>query len=622
VIVDQSKAPLRKLAELIKEDPKVRFLHVERRGLPHARNVGIAHSKARIILFLDDDEIAHEDLLKFHFENYSDPRVGGVGGRLIGAYEQELDIKNLGRFRRFDGKVLRGFASSLRKEVEHLPGGNMSFRKEVFERIGLFDERFGGAVAAGEETDFCLRARKAGFKLIYEPRAIAYHKLLRSGGCRDERFEDFIFWHGHNYILFARSHMDEVALSLSFLQRIIRFFTFAILHLNPFLVLKGFSGILKGLRSLRGVDAFTKRSSSGRQVREILVMRLGGIGEIIAITPALRALRKKFPRSRITLLAESPSFRIIEGSGLVDKAIFSDRLFRARGLSEIFSVSLIKELLELIKLLRLKRYELFLSFQHLYTRTSILKPLLICLITRPLRRVGFNSFGRGFFLTDRIRDERGAMRHFLYRNEEFLKPLGIKLEDFSTTITLNQDDEFFAKKFVNGLSLKGELLIGISPGSSRPATRWDKRKFSELLGRILWNYHAKVILFGTKQEQELCEHVRTNFKGSTINLAGQTTLGELSAIIKHLSLFIANDSGPLHIAYHFKVPTIGIFRPGEYPLWGTYLRRDIFKAIYKDVDCAPCYRYECKHHECMQQISVVEVYKLVEELLGQKGKKV
>ena len=144
------------------------------------------------------------------------------------------------------GTVSRDFDAERFADVEHLPGGNMSFRRRVFEQVGGFDVRFGGA-AMGEETDFCLRARRAGFRLVFDPRASIEHLHLSTGGCREARFEDWLFWHAHNGMLFALRWSRTAAWPVFILGRIARFALFSIEHGSPALMATGLRGLLRGM---------------------------------------------------------------------------------------------------------------------------------------------------------------------------------------------------------------------------------------------------------------------------------------------------------------------------------------------------------------------------------------
>lgn len=239
IVVDQSSETNLRVAAL----PGVRYHRIVERGLPNARNVGVALAGGDVVLFLDDDSIPDPGLVRAHAARYEDPGVAGVGGRVLGGYDRDEGLP--GRFRSADGRVLRNFSSLRTAEVDHLPGGNMSFRREVFTRIDGFDSSYGGS-AIGEETDFCLRARKAGFRLVYEPGACLDHLHLPTGGCRIPRFESWLYWQSHNSMLFVLRHARLAALPWFILKRTLRLGLFA-LERGPLVLLPlGLQGLARG----------------------------------------------------------------------------------------------------------------------------------------------------------------------------------------------------------------------------------------------------------------------------------------------------------------------------------------------------------------------------------------
>jgi GT2 family glycosyltransferase len=244
VVVDQSVREDARVAAYAAAHPRVRYHRIERRGLPNARNVGLRLAIGDIVLFLDDDIIPDPGLCEAHLANYADPGVAGVGGRVMGGYDAAAG--GVGEFHALGGTVVRNFGTSVRREVDHIPGGNMSFRREVFARVGGFDTAFGGA-AIGEETDFCLRARRAGFRLVFDPRAAMEHLRLPSGGCREDRFEDWLYWHAHNGMLFALRWARMAFWPLFVLGRTARFALFALEHGSIELIPVGLRGLVRGV---------------------------------------------------------------------------------------------------------------------------------------------------------------------------------------------------------------------------------------------------------------------------------------------------------------------------------------------------------------------------------------
>jgi GT2 family glycosyltransferase len=244
VVVDQSAVPDDRVAAYAGANPLVRHHRIPVKGLPNARNVGVGLSRGDVVLFLDDDSIPDPDLVRFHAGNYADRDVDGVGGRVLGGYDECGAV--IGRFRESDGKVIRNFGGTTRCAVDHLPGGNMSFRREVFDRVGGFDFRYGGS-AIGEETDFCLRARGAGYRFVFEPRASLEHLHLPTGGCRAPRFEDWVFWQAHNSMLFVLRHARAVSWPGFILKRIAKFGILSLEHGSPLLLGIGLRGLLRGM---------------------------------------------------------------------------------------------------------------------------------------------------------------------------------------------------------------------------------------------------------------------------------------------------------------------------------------------------------------------------------------
>lgn len=244
VVVDQSAREDARLAAYAAGHPAVRVHRIPERGLPNARNVGVRVSTGDVVLFVDDDTIPDPDLVRAHAEAYRDPCVAGVGGRVLGGYDRSRGA--VGRFHPLGAVVERNFGIDRGGEVDHLPGGNMSFRREVFSRAGGFDPAFGGS-SIGEETDFCLRARRAGFRLVFEPRAAVEHLHLATGGCREPSFERWLFWHAHNAMLFALRHGRAAGWPVFVLKRVVRFALFSLEHGSLGCLVVGLQGLARGI---------------------------------------------------------------------------------------------------------------------------------------------------------------------------------------------------------------------------------------------------------------------------------------------------------------------------------------------------------------------------------------
>ena len=160
-----------------------------------------------------------------------------------------------------------------------------------------------------------------------------------------------------------------------------------------------------------------------------------------------------------------------------------------------------------------------------------------------------------------------------------------------------------------------KLTLGINPGASYgSAKRWYPKEFAKVATVLSSKY--EVIIFGGSGEKNIAEDIEkllikkgvTNYK----NLVGNTNIQELINIISSLDLFITGDSGPMHIAASFQVPTVAIFGPtndDETSQW----RVDKSIIVKKNLDCQPCMKRTCplKHHNCMKLIKANDVLNAV-----------
>ena len=332
-----------------------------------------------------------------------------------------------------------------------------------------------------------------------------------------------------------------------------------------------------------------------RNPENILVLRLGGIGEVLAVTPALRAVRSRFDRAWITLLAEDPACEVARG--FVDEVVRANVPYRAQGPASLLRPSFWEESALLAGRVLRRKYDLFLDFHHAFAWRHKLKPLLASLVSRAPRRVGF---GRAFFLTDRVPDPDD--RPMFERTRGILSALGIPLTDARPTLSVDPADQEWVDALLEALRLSGKRVIAVSPGSSRRVARWGVDRFRETVARL--SRHGAVVAVGTAGERSLADALG---KG-VINLAGRTTVGRLAALLRRCALLVSNDSGPLHMASALGTPVVGIFRPLERRRWGAYDDPLRFRALSREGPGA-------EEGRTLADISVGEVVAAAEDLL-------
>lgn len=352
---------------------------------------------------------------------------------------------------------------------------------------------------------------------------------------------------------------------------------------------------------------------SGREpanVDRILVINLGGIGDLLLSTPALKALRQRYPHADITLLATSGAADIIKDASYVTSIrVFDMHLGGMAGLKHL------KALLEL----RRNRFDLAINMRTLVSNVSALKMRILFGIIGARLTAGRNTEGRGRFFDVKV--DETSVGHMYERDYdiELVKKLGAKASDIKIDFVISAGDRERVQRIVQEESIaEKDILIGIHPGG-RLSRRWPIERFIEVTRKIGDAVTCSFVVTGDARERPLAEKVIQSSRVRAVNMAGRLTLKELGALMERCSLFITNDTGAMHIAALLNVPTVAICGPGSLVRFDP---RVIFpKAIvlYKKVPCAPCDKIDCGTKECLTAISVQEVVDAALFLLGGKG---
>ena len=163
-----------------------------------------------------------------------------------------------------------------------------------------------------------------------------------------------------------------------------------------------------------------------------------------------------------------------------------------------------------------------------------------------------------------------------------------------------------------------QKTVGINPGASYgSAKRWYPEEFAKVASELSSQYD--IMIFGGPGEVDIAMDIEKSLLNKGVknyqNLAGKTTISELINHISNLDLFVTGDSGPMHVAAAFQVPTVAIFGPtkdGETSQW----MNEKSLIVKKDLDCQPCMKRTCplQHHNCMNLIKAVDVLKSVNSI--------
>lgn len=355
-------------------------------------------------------------------------------------------------------------------------------------------------------------------------------------------------------------------------------------------------------RYLEALNPWTANAEPHR----IVIIQTAFLGDSVLTIPLAREVKSRWPDCHLSIATLKPMAPLFKDCGWIDDVLVDEK----KGL-------LNKTLgaWKRAKALQKMNFDLAL-IPHRSLRSA-----LIAWMAKIPQRIGFeNSAGR-FLLTQAVPFPWST--HDLERNLSLLSVFTPKPASNLQAAYLYADTDSLKSvlsRLEKETSSKSAELIGIHPGSVWPTKRWPARRFQSLCLRLS-NAGYLPILVGGSQDKDLCATIANG--SSTLNWAGSTSLGELKALMSRMSLFITNDSGPMHIATGLGIPTLAIFGATTREL-GFFPYGPRHRVVEKNLACRPCGlhgRKKCPrgHFLCMEMIAVEEVWKASQEMLGTCG---
>jgi len=313
---------------------------------------------------------------------------------------------------------------------------------------------------------------------------------------------------------------------------------------------------------------------------KVLIETPTWIGDCVMITPSIRNLIDCYKNIDITIIGPELTIQLLKHHPNVNSVYPIEK----NTLKIITFISSLK-----------KDFDIFISYRS-SLRTSIFKSFI-----KASKKYQFN---KNLFRSG----------HQVEKYSDFINSI-TGIEKIPKKLELFNSQESLKVK-----SIKGQIMIGINPGAAfGSAKRWTKEGFIEISIRL--SRYGQIIIFGGRSEIDLCNLIENALKDNNVdnyrNLGGKTDIDSLMIEISNLNLFITGDSGPMHIAAAFQIPTISIFGPTisqETSQW----KNKFTKIINKNLECQPCMKRSCplKHHNCMELIKSDEVFGESLKLLG------
>jgi lipopolysaccharide heptosyltransferase II len=346
-----------------------------------------------------------------------------------------------------------------------------------------------------------------------------------------------------------------------------------------------------------------RRSVSASDPGRILIVTTTGIGDTLWGTPAIAALRKKHPNGYLCVLTNPAGAEILKANPAIDEIFVFRRA--ARGFLNFMS---------LVKSLRERRFGIVYIF---HASDRIIWPISFLTGAPEIVGIGGQCKGLDFILTKAVSPRDG-----IHGIEARFDLIGLPCRGKShetLSLYLSDKDREEAKAFLRSRGIgSGDLLIGLHPGAQKPFKCWPAKYFIEAGRSVQQKTGCRIIITGDKEERALAEQVACMIKGA-VSSAGSLSLRGTAALIERMSLFITNDTGPMHLAFALKTPAVALFSPTDPELCGPYGAVNSV-VINKPTICSPCKLKQCGNPLCLENIRPQEVIIAAEALL--RGSKI
>jgi len=342
--------------------------------------------------------------------------------------------------------------------------------------------------------------------------------------------------------------------------------------------------------------------------KNIIIKMPNWLGDLVMATPVLADVHAKWPEAQITAMCQSNVAAVLQKDPNVHE-VFSYK--RPNGWIPH------QQHLDIINTIRQGNYDLGILL------TNSLSSAWWFWQGRVKYRIGYAGNLRSWLLTKAVPfPPQKETQHLVITYKMLLEPLGIPLSNSAPTLYFSDEEMQHARSLLEkfGIQIGKSIVVGINPGAAFGSAKcWLPERFKEVTLQLIQNPNVFVVYFGDPAGTPLVNDICKDMPERVINLAGKTSLRELMALIQLCSIFLTNDSGPMHIAAALNVPLLALFGSTSDVKTGPY---GIGKVIHKHVECSPCYKRVCPiDFRCMKRIEVQEVYKELQSMIEQISSK-
>lgn len=335
----------------------------------------------------------------------------------------------------------------------------------------------------------------------------------------------------------------------------------------------------------------------------ILLVAVNWLGDLIFLTPAIRAVRRAHPQAHIACLAPARGIELLQANPHLNEVI---PMPEGRGLAHLL------RWWPLIRRLKAGRFDTALLFHRSFTRA------LTAWAAGIPSRIGYRTWKRGWLLTAVVEPPAKDSVHKVDFFLRVVEGAGIPAAGRRYDAPVLPEDARAAERLAADLGLRPEeRVVALHAGANWRLKRWPAGHFARLADALADRYHVRVLFVGGEGDIPLIRGIAGRMRTRPLIAAGRTTFRQLGALLRQTRLLISNDSGPLHLGIAAGVPVVGLFGPTDPKLTGPLNGGANAVEFFGSIGCpVPCYQLRCPANLCMHQIKVEQVLEAAGKFLS------
>ena len=349
-------------------------------------------------------------------------------------------------------------------------------------------------------------------------------------------------------------------------------------------------------------------------VRNILLIQLGDIGDVVWTTPGIRAVKESIPDARISVLVKEGFGSLLSADPLISQ-IFEVRHYRGSLLTRIAGQ------LSFLREIRSQNYDLVVDLR-LGDRGAWMSFLSGADIRVTMHHPEGTPWWRKLLFTHaaiaaNLPPERGAAEQTL----KILRVLGIDTQDKIPRLKVNDDALTQVRKMLDRENISTPVWVTVNPYSRWSYKEWTDAGWVEILNWLWLDFAIPALIIGSPEERPKAELLIRKCAGPVFNFAGKTDLAQLAALLSQSRLHIGVDSAAPHIAAATGVPTVTLYGPSSWFDWAPIGNHH--RIVLPSRDCVPCRKKGCDETGkslCLEELPASQVREAILEIIDTQGK--